>query len=84
MNEQEREMYMNGRKPLNEQATDQQAIHGGSGMNASRESARRLLERRIRESEQRTANLQALYMALPLELSPLADEALWQMLVGMK
>lgn len=83
------EMYEDARKPL---PMREQAINGGSAAMAaqgmldrgSRESARTLLERRIRELEQKSIALRELSNALPMNLPPMADEALWQMLVAIR
>lgn len=71
-----------------QQAREAQKSTGGAAMDVSgragRESSRQLLGRRIREAEHRVVYLQALLDSLPSVLPPLADEALWQMLVGMR
>jgi hypothetical protein len=44
---------------------------------AGRRSARGVLEERVIHAEREAASLRALLNALPAELSPEADEALW-------
>ena len=67
------------------QALDRLAHGGAVGQGTpGRETARSLLNRRINEAYARGRNLEALAMALPMELPPAADEALWAMLVAMR
>lgn len=63
-----------------------EANRAASGMldRGSRESARGILERRIHEFERKAIALRELSNALPLNLPPMADEALWQMLVNIR
>jgi len=48
-----------------------------------RHSARSMLESEIMRLKQRTHKLQCLLKALPMELPPDADEALWEMICSM-
>lgn len=62
-------------------APDESSAEPSQAHVAMRQTARGALEEIIRDGRRRVAALEALSRALPLQLDPAADEALWQILV---
>jgi hypothetical protein len=54
----------------------------GGRLTGGRQSARGMIEDRLSRAEKEVAGLRALLNALPMQLTPDADEALWSLVWG--